>query len=55
MVRRAGPMRVTVVTSRSRIRPTPATGRPAMADWPRVGRGLILLGWLWLGWHYLAH
>ncbi|MGH3410171.1 MAG: DUF6186 family protein [Streptosporangiaceae bacterium] len=21
---------------------------------PRVGRVLILLGWLWLGWHYFA-
>ena len=26
----------------------------AMADRPRVGRVLILLGWLWLGWHYFA-
>jgi hypothetical protein len=21
---------------------------------PRTGRALILLGWLWLGWHYFA-
>jgi hypothetical protein len=21
---------------------------------PRAGRALILLGWLWLGWHYFA-
>ncbi len=21
---------------------------------PRVGRFLVLLGWLWLGWHYFA-
>jgi Family of unknown function (DUF6186) len=33
---------------------------PALGEWlgyvmrPRAGRALILLGWLWLGWHYFA-
>jgi len=33
---------------------------PAVGEWlgyvmrPRSGRALILLGWLWLGWHYFA-
>jgi Family of unknown function (DUF6186) len=33
---------------------------PALGEWlgyimrPRAGRVLILLGWLWLGWHYFA-
>lgn len=33
---------------------------PTVGEWlgyvmrPRTGRALILLGWLWLGWHYFA-
>lgn len=33
---------------------------PTMSEWlgyvmrPKTGRALILLGWLWLGWHYFA-
>jgi hypothetical protein len=33
---------------------------PTIGEWlgyvmrPRAGRVLILLGWLWLGWHYFA-
>jgi Family of unknown function (DUF6186) len=33
---------------------------PTLGEWlgyvmrPRVGRLLILLGWLWLGWHYFS-
>jgi hypothetical protein len=33
---------------------------PTTGEWlgyimrPRAGRALILLGWLWLGWHYFA-
>ena len=33
---------------------------PTLGDWlgylmrARAGRALILLGWLWLGWHYFA-
>jgi hypothetical protein len=33
---------------------------PTLGQWlgyvmrPRTGRALILLGWLWLGWHYFA-
>jgi hypothetical protein len=33
---------------------------PSAGEWlgyvmrPRTGRALILLGWLWLGWHYFA-
>jgi hypothetical protein len=33
---------------------------PPLGQWlgyvmrPRTGRALILLGWLWLGWHYFA-
>ena len=33
---------------------------PALGQWlgyvmrARTGRALILLGWLWLGWHYFA-
>lgn len=33
---------------------------PTLSEWlgyvmrPRTGRALILLGWLWLGWHYFA-
>lgn len=33
---------------------------PTLGEWlgyamrPKAGRALILLGWLWLGWHYFA-
>jgi hypothetical protein len=33
---------------------------PSLGEWlgylmrARAGRALILLGWLWLGWHYFA-
>jgi hypothetical protein len=33
---------------------------PTLGEWlgyvmrPRAGRLLILLGWLWLGWHYFS-
>ena len=33
---------------------------PSLGEWlgylmrGRAGRALILLGWLWLGWHYFA-
>lgn len=33
---------------------------PTLGQWlgfimrPRAGRFLILLGWLWLGWHYFS-
>ncbi len=33
---------------------------PALGQWlgyvmrPKAGRAIILLGWLWLGWHYFA-
>ncbi len=33
---------------------------PTLSEWlgfvmrPTAGRALILLGWLWLGWHYFA-
>jgi hypothetical protein len=33
---------------------------PAVGEWlgyimkSQVGRALVLLGWLWLGWHYFA-
>jgi hypothetical protein len=33
---------------------------PALGEWlgyimrPKAGRALILLGWLWVGWHYFA-
>jgi hypothetical protein len=33
---------------------------PTLGEWlgyvmrPRAGRALVLLGWLWLGWHYFA-
>ena len=38
----------------------PGNRIPTLGQWlgylmrPRVGRLLILLGWLWLGWHYFA-
>jgi hypothetical protein len=38
----------------------PANRIPMLGEWlgyvmrPRTGRALILLGWLWLGWHYFA-
>ncbi len=38
----------------------PASRIPTAGEWlgylmrPRAGRALILLGWLWLGWHYFA-
>jgi Family of unknown function (DUF6186) len=43
------------VIARRRTNKIPTTG-----EWlgyvmrPRAGRALILLGWLWLGWHYFA-
>ncbi len=33
---------------------------PTLGEWlgyvmrPRIGRALVLAGWLWLGWHYFA-
>jgi Family of unknown function (DUF6186) len=38
----------------------PASRIPTVGEWlgyvmrPRTGRALILLGWVWLGWHYFA-
>ena len=38
----------------------PGSRIPTLGQWlgylmrPRSGRLLILLGWLWLGWHYFA-
>jgi Family of unknown function (DUF6186) len=38
----------------------PSSRIPRLGEWlgyvmrPRAGRALILLGWLWLGWHYFA-
>lgn len=38
----------------------PGSRIPTAGQWlgylmrPRAGRALILLGWLWLGWHYFA-
>jgi hypothetical protein len=43
------------VLGRRRTNKIPTTG-----EWlgyvmrPRAGRALVLLGWLWLGWHYFA-
>jgi Family of unknown function (DUF6186) len=43
------------VVGRRRTNKIPTTG-----EWlgylmrPPAGRALILLGWLWLGWHYFA-
>jgi hypothetical protein len=37
-----------------------STRVPTVGEWlgylmrARAGRALILLGWLWLGWHYFA-
>ncbi|MFY9888859.1 MAG: DUF6186 family protein [Streptosporangiaceae bacterium] len=33
---------------------------PTLGEWlgyvmrPRAGRAVVLVGWLWLGWHYFA-
>jgi len=38
----------------------PDTRIPTLGEWlgyvmrPRAGRLLVLLGWLWLGWHYFS-
>jgi Family of unknown function (DUF6186) len=38
----------------------PASRVPTLGEWlgylmrARAGRAAILLGWLWLGWHYFA-
>jgi hypothetical protein len=38
----------------------PTNRIPTVGQWlgytmrPRSGRALILIGWLWLGWHYFA-
>jgi Family of unknown function (DUF6186) len=38
----------------------PRTRIPALSEWlgflmkSRSGRAFVLLGWLWLGWHYFA-
>jgi hypothetical protein len=38
----------------------PGSRIPTLGEWlgyvmrSRTGRALILLGWLWLGWHYFA-
>jgi hypothetical protein len=38
----------------------PGTRIPTLGEWlgylmrPKTGRALVLLGWLWLGWHYFA-
>ncbi len=38
----------------------PASRIPTVGEWlgyvmrPRAGRVLVLLGWVWLGWHYFA-
>jgi hypothetical protein len=38
----------------------PGSRIPTLGQWlgyvmrPRAGRLLILLGWLWLGWHYFS-
>lgn len=38
----------------------PGTRIPTLGEWlgflmrPKAGRAIILLGWLWLGWHYFA-
>jgi len=38
----------------------PASRVPTLGEWlgylmrARAGRAVILLGWLWIGWHYFA-
>jgi Family of unknown function (DUF6186) len=38
----------------------PGTRIPTLGEWlgylmrPKAGRAIVLLGWLWLGWHYFA-
>jgi hypothetical protein len=38
----------------------PGTRIPTLGEWlgylmrPKIGRALVLLGWLWLGWHYFS-
>jgi hypothetical protein len=38
----------------------PGNRIPTLGEWlgyvmrPKAGRFLVLLGWLWLGWHYFA-
>jgi hypothetical protein len=38
----------------------PGSRIPPLGEWlgylmrPKTGRALVLLGWLWLGWHYFA-
>lgn len=38
----------------------PASRVPTLGEWlgylmrARAGRAVILVGWLWLGWHYFA-
>jgi Family of unknown function (DUF6186) len=38
----------------------PGTRIPTLGQWlgylmrPKAGRAIVLLGWLWLGWHYFA-
>jgi hypothetical protein len=38
----------------------PGTRIPTLGEWlgylmrPKTGRAIVLLGWLWLGWHYFA-
>jgi hypothetical protein len=38
----------------------PGTRVPTLGEWlgylmrARAGRAAVLLGWLWLGWHYFA-
>ena len=38
----------------------PGSRTPTLGQWlgflmrPKAGRLLVLLGWLWLGWHYFA-
>jgi hypothetical protein len=43
------------VLGRRRTNRIPTTGQwLGFIMRPRAGRALILLGWLWLGWHYFA-
>jgi Family of unknown function (DUF6186) len=38
----------------------PGTRIQTLGEWlgylmrPKAGRAIVLLGWLWLGWHYFA-